>query len=270
MKSVCRLLTIPTIVIASAAAAAEPVLHDYTEATFGANSADITNPLTGFATNTFSIFEGEVEDGIERIEVLSTTSTVNILGVENRVIEDRAYIDGVLVEVALDWYAQDTEGNVWYFGEDVINYNYDDEGNFIDTDTEGSWIADGTTSLPGVLMRAAPLTGDSYFQEWAPGVAFDFAEIQSQTASIDIDFGSFTSVLTTGEGNLFDEPDGEVVELKHYASGTGLILIQEFDDEGEIAYEVPLISQTTVPEPGSAVLLLTASAWLMRRRRPQA
>ncbi len=269
MKTVCPLLTVPTLLLASAVNA-DPVLHDYTQATFGPNSADITNPLTGFGTQTLSIFEGEVEDGVERIEVLSTTSTIEILGVQNRVVEDRAYIDGVLVEVALDWYAQDTDGNVWYFGEDVVNYNYDDDGNFLGTDTEGSWIADGVTSLPGILMRAAPLTGDAYFQEWAPGVAFDFAEVQGQTTVINIDLGTFDNVLTTGEGNLFDEPDGEIVELKHYAHGTGLVLIQEFDDDGNVAYEIPLISQTVVPEPGSAVLLLAGAVWLVRRRRPRA
>lgn len=260
-------LLIPALLLSAGTAPADPVLHDWTEAVFGPNSADITNPFVAFQTNTLSIFEGEVDDGVERIEVLSTTSTINILGVENRVVEDRAYIDGVIVEIALDWYAQDVEGNVWYFGEDVINFNYDDDGNLESTDNEGAWIADGVTSLPGILMRDAPLVGDEYFQEWAPGVAFDFAEIQSRSMTVDIDLGTFDNVLTTGEGNLFDEPDGEIVELKHYALGTGLVLIQEFDDDGNVEFEVPLISQSTVPEPGSIALLGMASVVVLRRRR---
>ncbi|XAM00442.1 PEP-CTERM sorting domain-containing protein [Phycisphaeraceae bacterium D3-23] len=260
-------LMVPALVLTAATAQADPVLHDYTQAVFGPNSADITNPFLNYQTGTLSIFEGQAEDGLEHIETLSTSNTLNILGVENRVVQDLEYIDGLLVEIALDWYAQDNEGNVWYFGEDVVNYNYDDVGNLESTDTEGSWIADGIDSFPGILMRDAPLEGDLYFQEWAPGVAFDFAEVQSRTMTVDIDFGTFDNVLTTGEGNLFDEPEGEIVEFKHYALGTGLVQVQEFDDDGNVEFELTLISQETVPEPGSIALLGTATLMVLRRRR---
>ncbi|MEZ6193046.1 MAG: hypothetical protein R3C45_17375 [Phycisphaerales bacterium] len=196
------------LMLVSGVACADPTLPDWTAATFGPNSADITNPYLSFSTNTFSTYEGEVEEGVERIEILATQQTKTILGVETRVVRDMAYIDGVLVEIAYDWYAQDTSGNVWYFGEDVLNYNYDAGGNFIGTDTGGSWIADGVTTLPGMQMFAAPSVGDEYFQEWAPGVAFDFAEVVSLTGTVDIDFGTFTgNVLVTGEGNIFDDPE---------------------------------------------------------------
>lgn len=260
-------LLIPALWLSAGTAHAQPVLHDWTQAVFGPDSADITNPLLNYQTGTLSIFEGQAEDGLEHIETLSTSDTINILGVENRVVQDLEYIDGLLVEIALDWYAQDTEGNVWYFGEDVVNFNYDDDGNLESTDTEGSWVADGTTSLPGILMRDAPLVGDTYFQEWAPGVAFDFAEVQSRTMTVEIGLGTFDNVLSNGEGNLFDEPEGEIVELKHYAAGTGLLLIQEFDDDGNVEFELELISQTTVPEPGGLALLGAGAFVLLRRRR---
>ena len=35
------------------------------------------------------------------------------------------------MEDRFDYYAQDTAGNVWCFGEDVTNYRYDDAGNLI-------------------------------------------------------------------------------------------------------------------------------------------
>ncbi len=260
------LVTCLAVLMMNGAATADPTLPDWTAATFDASSADITNPNLAFSTNTLSIFEGEVEDGVERIEVLSTTQTKTILGVQTRVIQDIAYIDNVLVEVALDWYAQDTAGNVWYFGEDVTNYNYDEFGNFTGTDTSGSWIADDTTSFPGIQMFANPSVGDEYYQEWAPGVAFDFAEVLSLTGSVDIDFGTFTgNVIVTGEGNTFDDPIPTIVENKLYAPGTGLVLIQEVDDEGLVEFEVPLISQSMVPEPASVYLIGMSVLMVMRR-----
>lgn len=254
------------LMLVSGVACADPTLPDWTAATFGPNSADITNPYLSFSTNTFSTYEGEVEEGVERIEILATQQTKTILGVETRVVRDMAYIDGVLVEIAYDWYAQDTSGNVWYFGEDVLNYNYDAGGNFIGTDTGGSWIADGVTTLPGMQMFAAPSVGDEYFQEWAPGVAFDFAEVFSLTGTVDIDFGTFTgNVLVTGEGNIFDDPEPTIVENKLYAPGTGLVLIQVLDDEDAVGFEIPLICQKQVPEP--ATLCLVGSGVLLLSRR---
>jgi len=260
------LVTSLSLMMFAGAVHADPTLPDWTAATFDASSANITNNNLAFSTNTLSIFEGEVEDGVERIEVLSTTQTKTILGVQTRVIQDIAYVDNVLVEVALDWYAQDTAGNVWYFGEDVTNYNYDEFGNFTGTDTAGSWIADDATSFPGIQMFTSPSIGDEYYQEWAPGVAFDFAEVLSLTGSVDIDFGMFLgNVIVTGEGNTFDDPIPTIVENKLYAPGTGLVLIQELDDQGLVVYEVPLISQTTVPEPASACLMGLTVLILMRR-----
>lgn len=261
-------LTCLTMLLTSTLVSADPILPDYTTATFDPTSADITHPLLGFSTNTFSIFEGVVEEGVERIEVLATQQTKTILGVQTRVVKDTAYIDDVLVEIALDWYAQDTAGNVWYFGEDVVNYNYNAGGALIDTDTDGSWIVDGVTNFPGIQMFTSPAMGDEYFQEWAPGVAFDFAEVVSLTGTVVIDYGSFVgNALVTGEGNLFDDPESTIVENKLYAPGTGLVLIQELDDEGLVAYEVPLISQSQVPEPGSLCLLGAAALMILSRRR---
>jgi sugar lactone lactonase YvrE len=33
-------------------------------------------------------------------------------------VHDQVFTDGELTEDTLDWFAQDKDGNVWYFGED--------------------------------------------------------------------------------------------------------------------------------------------------------
>ena len=46
--------------------------------------------------------------------------------IECRQVQDTAYLDGVLLEDTIDWYAQHTNGDVWYMGE--ISKNYDEDG----------------------------------------------------------------------------------------------------------------------------------------------
>ncbi|KAA0212985.1 MAG: hypothetical protein DYG94_13515 [Leptolyngbya sp. PLA3] len=243
---------------------ADPVLPDWTAATFGPGSDVSENRYYPLQPGTLSIYEGMVDGTLERIETFVTFQTIDILGVRSRVIRDRTYEDGLLVEVARDWYAEDNDGNVWYFGEFVINYNYDDDGNLIGTNNHGSWVADGITNLPGIIMPADPQVGDSYYQEFAPDVALDFAVVNSLDAIVNIDFGNFTDVLHTSEGNLFDGP--EIVEHKLYALDIGLVLIQELDDAGEVAFEIPLIDRYMVPGPGSASVIASLAMLGSRRR----
>ena len=84
-----------------------------------------------------NIPEGE-DDDTERNDIFATFLNKTILGVNAHVVRDTAYENGVLVEDTLDYYAQDKEGNVWYFGEDVLNYRYDDDGNYLSTDQRRS------------------------------------------------------------------------------------------------------------------------------------
>jgi hypothetical protein len=84
----------------------------------------------------------------------------------------------------------------------------------------------------------SPRWGDAYFQEFAPGVAFDFAIVQELDASVVTPAGSFEGVLVTAEGNYFDGP--RLAENKLFAPKIGLVMIQELDDEGRPVFEIPL------------------------------
>ena len=41
------------------------------------------------------------------------------MGVTSVVVRVTEWINGELVEDTFDWYAQDNDGNVWYFGEEL-------------------------------------------------------------------------------------------------------------------------------------------------------
>ena len=195
---------------------------------------------------------GEIADAqadlfaTESNQVFVTYDTKNILGVDATVVRDVEWDEGTLVEDTFDWYAQDTVGNVWYLGELSTSYEYDDAGNFIGTNTEGSWQAGVDDALAGYLMEANPQVGDRYYQEFAPGIAEDEAEVVSLDESVSIDFGDFDNVLQTRE---FTQLEPGVFEFNYYAPGVGQILTEEGITEagGEPELSPELIDISGIP-----------------------
>ena len=120
-----------------------------------------------------------------------------------------------LVEETFDWFAQDMDGNVWYFGEDATEFQ-----NGVPVSHEGSWEAGVDGAMPGIVMEANPRVGDSYKQECAAGVAEDEAKVQSVNKSLCVRYGCFDDVVQTRETSPLDP---HVVELKYYAPDVGFI-----------------------------------------------
>ncbi len=259
------------IILSLSVASAAPVLPDFDAATFTAESSVSDNIYFPLVPGTVYTYVGQpVENGdTELNRIFVTFDTKTILGVQARVVRDTEYVDGLLVEDTRDWFAQDTAGNVWYMGEFSTAFEYDDEGNLIGTDTEGSWEAGVDDALPGAIMLASPAVGDNYYQEFAPDVALDQATVISLDETISIDLGTFTNVLQTLETTELD-PDAR--EFKYYAPGLGLILIEEDLDEKFMNPEFvsQLVDVTVIPAPAAlplAVLGLGGLARLRRRRR---
>ena len=119
------------------------------------------------------VYEGDGDEGEpERVEVVVTSERREVMGVSTVVVRDTVTIDGELVEDTFDWFAQDRDGNVWYFGEDVKDY---EDGKLVST--AGSWEAGVDGALPGIVMPAEPAVGDAYRQEYLAGEAEDMAEV---------------------------------------------------------------------------------------------
>ncbi len=72
----------------------------------------------------------------------------------------------------------------------------------------------------GIIMQGSILLGARYYQEIAPNVALDRAEIIDMGEVIQTPSGDFIDTLITRETTPL-EPD--VAELKYYAFGIGLI-----------------------------------------------
>jgi len=120
----------------------------------------------------------------------------------------------VLAEDTFDWYAQDRDGNVWYFREDTIE--------LATGSTEGSWEAGVDDADPGLIMEANPRVGDRYYQEFARNVAEDQAKVESLvSACIHNQRDCFDHLLLTKETSRLDPG---VVENKYYGATVGFIL----------------------------------------------
>ncbi len=173
------------------------------------------NPYFPLTAGLVRIYEG----GNETITVTNTGDTKEILGVTCAVVRDVVQEDGEIIEDTLDWYAQDKEGNVWYFGEIALNF---EDGQL--TDIEGSWTAGVEGAKAGIIMKAEPAVGAVYRQEFSLGDAEDMGEVLSTTASASVPAPGASCdgncVLTRDWTPL--EPDVE--EHKTYAPGVGPIL----------------------------------------------
>lgn len=187
-------------------------------------------------TSSFA-YRAETEDGCEYDKVTVTTETrqINIGGAiyttlivhdQEWVDQDCDFVDVALVEDTHDYFAQDSEGRVWYFGEE--SWAADDEtGQCVD---DGSWEAGVDGAEPGILMLANPAPGHRYRQEFYEDEAEDWGAVLRLNAKVSIDFGDFAGCLMTREWTPL-EPGA--VEHKFYCpqSGNpgpgGLVFVEE-------------------------------------------
>jgi len=199
--------------------------------------ANFVNPLeigSTVAANTYMpLLQGFTriyEAGDETVTVVVTSETIEIMGVTCIVVRDTVEEGGVLIEDTVDWFAQDIEGNVWYFGEIAKNF---EEG--LLTDLDGSWMAGKGGAKAGIVMKAVPESGQVYRQEWALAEAEDMGEVLSTSATESSPAASCNGdCLQTRD---FSPIEPGVNENKFYAPGIGVIVgyhVEEPEDREEL------------------------------------
>jgi len=184
----------------------------------------VTNNYYGPPAGKIYVYSnGEVGANKEEIEIDRETSTIEIMDVTCIVQHDVVRLNGIIIiEDTFDWLAQDDNGNLWYFGEDVTNY--DEAGVLLDK--AGSWKFGVDGALPGYWMPANPIVGQSYYQEYYKGNAEDRAEVIAIDETVTIGLGTYENCVVTRDFTRF-EP--YVYEKKYYAPGVGLIKEEKFE-----------------------------------------
>ena len=188
-------------------------------------TTEITNQYFTLAPGTTHIYELKTDEETERIEVQVTNETREVMGVETVVVWDRVWLDGELIEDTKDWFAQDSEGSVWYFGEE----SKDMEGGVV-VSTAGSWEAGVDGAKPGIVMMALPKVGDAYRQEYYEGEAEDLGEVLALGERIEVPLGSYDDCLKTKDWNPL-EPDA--IENKYYCPAVGFVALEVDIDSGD-------------------------------------
>jgi hypothetical protein len=155
----------------------------------------------------------------ERIVVTRTSRKKTVAGIDAVVLTDivtQRNGGGGYVEVTKDWYAQDSDGNVWYLGEDTKEYENGEVAS-----TKGSWEHGVDGAYAGIIVPADPKPGLDYRQEFYEGEAEDVARVLSVDATAEVPFGTLENCLKTLDTTPL-EPD--VREHKYYARNVGPVL----------------------------------------------
>jgi hypothetical protein len=159
------------------------------------------------------------EGSVQRQVITVTNETKPIAdGVTARVVSDVVNEGGKPVEITKDWYAQDKEGNVWYFGEDTTEIHPNGK-----RDSSGSFEAGVDGADAGIAMLAHPTVGQTYREEYYAGHAEDRSRVLALDQQAEVPSGHFRDVILTED---YTPVEPNVLELKMYAPGIGQVLAQ--------------------------------------------
>lgn len=155
---------------------------EFDPALFESNFRTLANPNRYFPLTIGNKWEYSGGNEVNTVEVLNRTKRIE--GVTCVVFRDLVRKNGHLAEATDDWYAQAKDGNVWYCGEEVKDYETfaGDMPRVPElVSIDGSFKAGRDGDKPGIIFLAAPAKGDAYLEEFSLGNAEDVTEILSVT-----------------------------------------------------------------------------------------
>ncbi len=205
---------------------------------------EITNPYYPVSSTALAVRLGTDGGKPARVEValLPQTRRITWAGgtTETAVVHFAGYVDGQLVETTHDYFAQSDDGAVYYFGEDVTNYEAGKIKNHV-----GTWLAGKDGAPPGLIMPGTPKVGDVYNPENLPGVVFETDKVVSVTERAQ------APAATIANGMKIEETlmDGSI-EHKIFAPGLGIVEERTEDELLRLALHVKAgAAPRTVPDP---------------------
>jgi hypothetical protein len=156
----------------------------------------VDNPYLPLTPGTTLLYRGVMKNGTTpQTDTFAITHRKRqVMGIGCTVVSDTVTSRGRPVERTFDWFAQDLQGNVWYMGEETQELKHGHFGKMIDSGPAGL-----NGAQPGIMMEAAPKSGDSYWQFHWPGHALDTAKVLGEGGPITVPYRSFKNTLLTQE-----------------------------------------------------------------------
>ena len=171
----------------------------------------IDNPYYPLLPGSVHRLTGKTPDGMEEATITVTDKTKVVAGVTTRVVTDVTRLNGELAEKTTDYFAQDADGNVWYFGEVTADY---ENGKVVSR--SGAFEAGVDGAEGGIAMPADPEVSDAFRIEHDPGNAMDMAWV----VETGLKAHGFENVIRVLEWSPL-EP--EITVQKLYGRGVGLL-----------------------------------------------
>lgn len=239
--------TTPTTQAAASSAAIAPE-HEVFDSTKFTNPTNIDNPHYPLRPGTRWVYEGVAIDRGKTVnrhfEFTVTDLTKEIAGVRTVVAWLTDKDNDVIIEKEVAFFAQDDDGNVWYFGEHPEEY---EDGRFV---TAPTWIAGIAEAKPGILIRLDPkVGGPSYYEGWGPAVDWnDYATVDQVGIETCVPASCYKDVTVIAESSL-KEPN--IFQLKYYARGVGEVRTGYRGDDPS-KEELHLVQFTQLDQAGLA------------------
>jgi hypothetical protein len=178
------------------------------------------------------------------VEVVNETKLIE--GVTCIVFRDLVSEGGQIHEATDDWYVPAKDGSVWYFGEEVKDYERfrgDRPSRPELVSIDGSFKVGRNGDKPGIIALASPAAGDVYLEEFSLGNAEDVTEVLSATyayghdADLDRSVPRGLAERLCGAGDCVVTKNYSLLEpglfaRKYSARGIGVFL--EIENTGEV------------------------------------
>ena len=194
------------------------------------NPADFTTQITNkyftLPIGKKMSFEAKTKEWItEKIEISILPETKIIEGVETVIYLDRVYNDGQLIEETRDYLAQHKNGDVWYFGEDVNNY---EKG--VLKDHHGTFLHGKDGAKAGIWMKSLQKVGDSYRQEYYKGEAEDMRDVIATGQIVQTKLATYNDCVKVYDWTPLDTKSRE---YKYYCPSVGSLVLNENLETGK-------------------------------------
>ena len=228
---------------------------DLYEPTFSKPSS-VTNPLLPISTLDSVVYVGDVDHKPFRTEttLLPKTTIIEYKGqkIESLTFQYMAFSDGRLEEIAVDFFAQDDLGAVFYLGEDVADYN---KLGVVYTH-EGTWHA-GVEGPIAMNMPPVPQLGDAWLAENAAPAAWEQITVKSVDVTLDGPSGKILGSVVTAEWKLDSTGEEKIFAPGYGELSTGSLATNNLE---ALALAIPIDALTgAVPSELQALATGTSS-----------
>jgi hypothetical protein len=196
---------------------------DFDAQNFGTALPADPNQYFPLVAGTQTLRDGTIIRGSRKLHhrrrVTVTDVVKQVDGVRTVAVLDQDIDAGQVSEAALDYYAQDRTGNVWYLGSYTEIY---EGGEFVNA--ADAWLSGEDEATAGIAMLAVPQKGLRYVEARIPGRETIHAEVADVGKRKCVPFQCFPQALSVLE-------DG--TELKYYGTGVGDIATEPEYSGGE-------------------------------------